>query len=266
MGKIGLLAAAVALGVAACSWPTDTQTKGVADSGAVLSGTVHTDEDSPPDYWFEYGTTAEYGSSTPHRSSGSFWPYGDVVQDEITGLHEGTTYHYRLCTKGAGAGSCSGDLTLGTTSGQDSVIGDGVVTPPIAPDFIRRKVTVDAHQVDAPVGTGQPKATGTAAEGESSQHAPDTGAVTCLRVDGNRATIGFLAQSAYALPGTDPGQPRLIFIEDNGATGDRFGSRDVTDATSCPAATDADFEDIETNGELFPPIVSMGNFVVHDHT
>ena len=52
---------------------------------------------------------------------------------------------------------------------------------------------------------------------------PDGGAVTCLRVKGNRAAVGFVAEPLDL--GQDPPPvpvPRLILIEDNGPTGDRL--------------------------------------------
>ena len=59
--------------------------------------------------------------------------------------------------------------------------------------------------------------------------------------------------------------PRLVFVEDNGATGDRFGTRTVASAvTSCPAATDADFPNIVVGRFVYPPVLVSGDFVVHD--
>ena len=73
-------------------------------------------------------------------------------------------------------------------------------------------------------------------------------------------------RSPYWLPGEGTPTPTLVFIEDNGPTGDRFGTREFTGLGGCPAATDADFPDIDdTYPEAFPPVISVGNFVVHDH-
>lgn len=261
IGRVAIVVGALAVVAASCTWATDTHAEAVGDTAAILAGDVHVTDGGVASHWFEYGLTTEYGARTPTQVGDPFWPYGETVQDEVRGLREGTTYHYRLCTRDDdGPGSCSDDRTFTTTAGQDSVIGDGVVTPPIDPEYIRFKVSVDAHP-----GAQVAGASGTAAEGESMFHAPDVGPVTCLRVEGNRATIGFLASSPYWPPGEEVPQPRLVFIEDNGPIGDRFGTRDVDDVTTCPAPTAADFPDFEAYGELFSPIVSKGNFVVHDH-
>ena len=51
---------------------------------------------------------------------------------------------------------------------------------------------------------------------------PDGGAVTCLRVKGNRAAVGFVAKPQDLGQAPPPGPvQRLILIEDNRPTGDR---------------------------------------------
>jgi hypothetical protein len=95
---------------------------------------------------------------------------------------------------------------------------------------------------------------------------PDRGSVTCLRVEGNRAAVGFLADPIGTGDPSDVPVPMMAFVEDNAATAtpDRWVSRQIPAiATSCPAATDADFVD-----EVYPTFgarVTQGDFVVHDH-
>jgi streptogramin lyase len=74
---------------------------------AKLNGTVNA-EALETKYHFEYGTTTAYGSSTTEASAGS----GVTNQAEnaaLTGLTEGTAYHYRLVATNS----------TGTTDGED---------------------------------------------------------------------------------------------------------------------------------------------------
>ncbi len=68
-------------------------------------------------YYFQYGTTTSYGSSTPETNAGS----GKESVSEsatITGLEPGTTYHYRVAAynswAGAGEASQGSDQTFST--------------------------------------------------------------------------------------------------------------------------------------------------------
>jgi hypothetical protein len=74
---------------------------------AVLNGTVNPREEVT-DYYFEYGPSIEYGSTTPTTRAG----YGNElveVHDEIAGLEYGTTYHFRVVATSY----------LGTSKGED---------------------------------------------------------------------------------------------------------------------------------------------------
>ena len=52
-------------------------------------------------YWFEFGPTTAYGSSTPARSLTS--PASQTVTEQLTGLSPGTAYHYRLVARRDGS-------------------------------------------------------------------------------------------------------------------------------------------------------------------
>ncbi|MBN1190690.1 MAG: tetratricopeptide repeat protein [Dehalococcoidales bacterium] len=71
------------------------------DMGTAIAANVH----------FEYGTTVEYGLTTPGKTltgSGAF-------QSDIGGLEEGTTYHYRAVVDGGVHGlACGDDITFDT--------------------------------------------------------------------------------------------------------------------------------------------------------
>lgn len=70
-------------------------------------------ENSNTSYYFEYGPTAAYGSSTPVVDVGV--ANGLVgVQGEVGGLQLGTTYHFRLVATNEDGTARSGDLVLST--------------------------------------------------------------------------------------------------------------------------------------------------------
>jgi hypothetical protein len=93
----------------------------------------------------------------------------------------------------------------------------------------------------------------------------DVGTVTGLRVEGNRAAVGFVHYQELDL--ASGSIPRTIFIEDNGPSGDRiqFGSL-ASPYTTCPDPTTATFPDFFVGGFPVPPVLTSGNFVVQDHT
>jgi phosphodiesterase/alkaline phosphatase D-like protein len=74
---------------------------GVGYSNATLTGTV-TPNGHSTTYYFQYGTSTKYGSTTPKHGAGSGLA-ARSVSAAISGLAAGTTYHYRLvATSGAG--------------------------------------------------------------------------------------------------------------------------------------------------------------------
>jgi hypothetical protein len=73
---------------------TTGSTTTVTCCSATLNGTVNPNGQST-EYYFEYGTTTSYGSSTPIESAGS-GSDGVSVKAVIKGLFPSATYHYRL--------------------------------------------------------------------------------------------------------------------------------------------------------------------------
>jgi phosphodiesterase/alkaline phosphatase D-like protein len=88
---------------------------GVSQTVATFNGTFDPQGGTVTDCHFNYGTTADYGQTTP-CASGS--PAG-VAAATPSGLLPNTTYHYQLIVKNAG----------GTTNGQDETF----TTPPNPP-------------------------------------------------------------------------------------------------------------------------------------
>jgi hypothetical protein len=58
----------------------------------------------------------------------------------------------------------------------------------------------------------------------------------------------------------------MLFVEDNGPSGDRIGFVQLTNpATTCPSPSDADFVPFMVGGNAVAPVLNSGDFTVHDH-
>jgi hypothetical protein len=181
----------------------------------------------------------------------------------VNGLSEGTTYDYRLCTLGSdGKGGCGADATFTTTSGHDSVTGQGVVVDLGFGVVWGASTYALADDATAGPATGNASLT----PGSVDVKIADAGDVTCLRIVGNRAAVGFIADAVdLGQPNPQP-IPRVLYVEDNGPTGDRigFGSLDAP-YSDCPTPTDASFPDFVIGGISVPPVLQSGDFTIHDH-
>ena len=118
-----VLAVLVCAGTAFAAAPSATTgpTTAVGSTTATVTGTV--DPGGQGTTWVvEYGTSTSYGSKTASKSAGSGTAAVDV-SSALTGLHAGTTYHYRLvATNGAGT-SHGTDAVFTTTVPPDVTTG-----------------------------------------------------------------------------------------------------------------------------------------------
>jgi hypothetical protein len=111
-------------------------------------------------WYFEYGTTTQYGSRTSNRSAGS--GFGDrAVSVAISRLRTGSVYHYRLVATNASGTTRGADLTFATTGvslsarAQRVVYGRGVMLTGAVPTARPNEtVTVYAQRY----GAGSPTA------------------------------------------------------------------------------------------------------------
>jgi len=86
----------------------------VTSSSATLTGTVNPNG-AETTYYFQYGTTTSYGSTTTTTAAGS--GTGSVsASATLTGLSSGTTYHYRLAAANSGGNTYGADNAFATTS------------------------------------------------------------------------------------------------------------------------------------------------------
>jgi hypothetical protein len=102
----------------------------VGSTGATLNGTIDP-RGTEVEYYFEYGSTSDYGSSTAQTSAGS----GDVdveASETIAELSPGVTYHYRLVAVDDSTKQYGSEMTFTTTPLAPPVEPIGP-TSPIAP-------------------------------------------------------------------------------------------------------------------------------------
>jgi hypothetical protein len=84
----------------------------VALAGATLNGIVNPNGASTT-YYFEYGPSLLYGSTTPQANAGAGW--NDVaVNSPVSGLSPGSVYHFRLVTRNAGGTTAANDVIVTT--------------------------------------------------------------------------------------------------------------------------------------------------------
>lgn len=119
------------------------------DSDATVHGTIDPNGTGGGHYWFEYGTTIGYGSSTSHLTySGSGF---HNVNRNLSGLTPATLYHYRLCVQRTDTGEtiCGGDETFTTLPTTDP--STGVTLDPdnqTCEGCVRFNATVDPDAAD----------------------------------------------------------------------------------------------------------------------
>jgi Tol biopolymer transport system component len=113
-----LVAALLATGVATgCAVGFPGRATHVSDRGATLNGVVFSNLEGDTAYWYRYGTSAGYGSETPHRTVSIHEGAPQSVSAPIAGLTPGTSYHHQLCVKDAQESPdriCSKDQTVTT--------------------------------------------------------------------------------------------------------------------------------------------------------
>jgi hypothetical protein len=85
----------------------------VGTTSATLNGSVNPNGVATS-WYFEYGTTTGYGSTTPSKNAGS-GTSSVAVTAALSSLAAGTTYHYRVVAKSAVGTTRGADQTFATT-------------------------------------------------------------------------------------------------------------------------------------------------------
>lgn len=246
-------AAAALLLLAGCDVGKAQDATRVGDTSAELHADIISDDAGTLTWWFEYGPTTAMGASTPEETA-TFPSAGSPPQPvaaTVTGLAEGTTYHYRACVRNdAGGGLCGRTRTVTTTEGRDSVHGSVFYFY----EEMRLLLGASADVSAEADGTGL-VGTASVSPGSLRPYIADEGSATCLRVAGGRAVVGFEGDlSAYG----EPPSYWLLYIDD-APTGDRYWAVLVdAEVTACPDPT------VVPSGAFEWPVPAR-TFVVHDH-
>jgi Ca2+-binding RTX toxin-like protein len=97
----------------------------VGPTSAVVAGAVNPEGRSTV-WWFEYGTTTQYGTRTAEQNAGS--GVANVnVSSTLMGLAPGTTFHYRLVARNSSGTSAGADATFATLAAPTVVTGPATV-------------------------------------------------------------------------------------------------------------------------------------------
>jgi len=198
---------------------------GTADNGAAASR-------------FEYWVT---GTSQVNRTEDRHWPAGasGPISEKVARLYAGRAYSFRICGKddSASAFACANTRTFTTAAPvQDSAVGQWGSSPHFTG-------SVNAHS-----GPSGQSATGTLSYRLS--FSAFAGKVTCLRVGGNRATVGGVGE----LPGS-PGasETMLLTVVDNGpSVPDTVGGAIQQGSSTPPSCAAGSFDGQLTLGQPGP--------------
>jgi hypothetical protein len=224
MRVVRVLAAATAVAVCAsgCAVGVRGPATQLTTHSAVLNGRVASTAGGEASYYFEWGQDDEL-QRTPVETLSLGAGFAPPVSVPVDGLEPGPDYRFRVCAEddeNRDAPECSPFRTfsLAAAAGQDCVVGEWVMEGVL---FV-----VDVHS--GPLGEN-PAGVLTIDAGRGSR---STVTVACLRVDGDRATVG--------LPFPSAGDGLFSFQDDPGGA-DGFASaqaagRPVTDCPAPPAA------------------------------
>jgi sugar lactone lactonase YvrE len=102
---------------------TTESATGVEPNAATLRGSVNPGG-SDAHYYFEYGTSTSYGSDapTPPGSDAGSGRTSSTVDTNITGLRQGTTYHYRFVASNTNGTSYGADQSFMTPALKPSAV------------------------------------------------------------------------------------------------------------------------------------------------
>jgi len=236
-----LSAIVVAVVVSGCAVGVRGNATQITTDGAVLDGRVVSTSGGLTSYYFEYGRGDQL-QQTPGRVLDLTEGFTEAVSVRVEGLEPGGPYRFRVCAEDSenpGDPFCSPSrsFSIDGAAGQDYAVGEfsnGVAL------FV-----VDVRS--GPTGSN-PVGEVTASDGRLGS---ETAQVACLRVVGNRATIG------VRFPSAGDG---FFFFEDNPTGEDRFkpaplaAGQSVTDCPPTPATLEPITGDIKVHDAPPTPV------------
>lgn len=221
-------------------------------SGSARLNAQGTANDGPAYSYFEYDTALPTGVS---RTRLRAWPAGASgrVSEVVGGLREATAYAYRVCGGDQGEPPACAQYRFFTTrgpDGKDSVKGWWRYTV--------QGVSNPEGQIDAVSGPSGENPSGSLSHYRTEQFEGAlypvrfTGFVTCVAVDGSRATVGAVGTEHFGRTDTTRRATSLFTVEDlNGTFEDQDRLRAETAAGTTPPSCAAGL------GDLDEPIISF---------
>ena len=103
-----------AIVVSACANGRTAAATDVGPTGATLHGSYASDRDEDASWWFEYGTTTAYGTSTTHHAVTVSDRDQHPVSETVSELEPETAYHFRLCVQSPSLTHCGADESFTT--------------------------------------------------------------------------------------------------------------------------------------------------------
>jgi phosphodiesterase/alkaline phosphatase D-like protein len=211
----------------------------VTDSAATLAGTVNP-HGAAATYHFEYGTSRSYGSSTTSSSAGSGSSAVPVSAD-ITGLAQGTTYHYRLVASNTAGGVSDGADHSFRTNG-----------PPVVTTGAASSITATGAMV---AGTVNPLGQATMVHVEYGTTTSYGTSTPSFSAGSGNSTVSL----SVGVGGLSPGTEYHYRIVATNATGTGNGDdATFTTASGPPAVTTGSASSVTTSGATVAGTVNPG--------
>ena len=149
LATVAVAVTGVVSAVAAAPAATTTAATNVTATTATLNGTVSANREDTT-YYFQYGTTTQYGSQTPTQGPISGNANRDV-DAAVTGLAPSTTYHYRVVATNASGTTFGANMTFTTPAPGTAPPGQNAVTIAANPSTVTfGRPTTISGQVTGP--------------------------------------------------------------------------------------------------------------------
>ena len=133
--------------------PTTLAATSITDTTATLNGHVFIDQSKTTYYYFQYGTTAQYGTQT--TTAGPVNGTDKDVSTSLTGLAPSTTYHFRVAATNTDGTTFGDDVTFTTAAPGAPAPVQNSITIVAAPTLLTfGKATTISGQVSGPGNAG----------------------------------------------------------------------------------------------------------------
>ena len=165
--------ATAAMALSACANGRTAPATDVGPTTATLHGSYSSDRDEDARWWFEYGTSTAYGTSTTHHPVTLSDRDQHPVSEAVSGLQSDTAYHFRLCVRSPFLTHCGADESFTTQPAPEptelAITAEPALYPSFDPqisDYVTRcgadpvRVNVAAPAATTVAVDGQPGRTG----------------------------------------------------------------------------------------------------------